>query len=316
MLACDLAAAASFHCVLACRCAACPANNCCAAAARRHKLGAWASLAAARDQSGKRKEWWQQPPNGAAMSSAQARAGKTKTGAAPNMAPATINTIRVALDDISIDQDSGWRDLDSERVSELKDAFKNGDSGLGILAIPSLLEDKISAIDGRRCLNNGKATVAALKALMDEWKVAFKTEPSADTGVAVPPDLEWASGQLLAVFEEGLRVDVVRYPSDDRDLVTAWNGLAHDVDSNKYRATTLDLKIRIVNAQRARVAGGDWNLTVKALLAIYGASKRGTIYRWINAAKALSEAVLGVIRPRKDMLQGYVAALLGVRVSD
>lgn len=223
--------------------------------------------------------------------------------AVPNLAPETIDTKIISLDDISIAEDSGWRELDAERVTELVDSFRKGEYGHGILTIPSVLsfQDvlKKSSTDGRLLLNNGKSTVAALKKLYAEWAAAAEDQKEA---------MEWAAGRLLKVFNDGMRVDVVEYPEDDPVLVVAWNGLAHDTDSNRYRPTTIHMKIQIVNAQRRKVAGGDWDEARKSLLKIYGASKRTTVGRWVAAAKNLDQAVLDFIQHRRDLTQGYASA--------
>ena len=66
------------------------------------------------------------------------------------------------------------------------------------------------------------------------------------------------------------------------------------------------MKIKIVQAQVRRAPGGDYKLAVAALLAMYGQSKKGTIYRWVNAAKNLSADVLAFMKHRKDIQQGFV----------
>ncbi len=197
--------------------------------------------------------------------------------------------------DISVAADSGWRPLDEPRVTELMQAFRQGEFGLGILVMPSVLchagVPKVSVHDGRRRVNNGKSTVCALQRLQQE---AAGGEP------------EWLTGQLADILQNGLRVDEVEYGDDSMDLVEAWNGLAHDVESNKWRATTIQMKIRIVQTARSRVAGGDWAATVKRLTDVYGASKRATIYRWVSAARGLDSDVLLFLSSRQDLLQGYV----------
>ena len=39
---------------------------------------------------------------------------------------------------------------------------------------------------------------------------------------------------LAQVFQEGVAVDFMTYPSDDRDHRVQWNVLAHDEDNNKF----------------------------------------------------------------------------------
>ena len=221
-----------------------------------------------------------------------------------NAKPAVLKTERMRLQEISVEEDSGWRDLCEERAEELYISFKGGEYGIGILTIPSILcvgnVPKMSVHDGKACISNGKATVVALKRLFEECQKETKGEGEE----ACPPP--WAAGELYDIFEQGLRCDFVQFSTDDRELVLAWYGLAHDVDSNKYRQTSIEVKIRIVENARARAPGGTYTAAVKTLLEIYGVSKKGTIYRWINTAKNLDEAVLAHIKGRPNLQQSFI----------
>ena len=108
-------------------------------------------------------------------------------------------------------------------------------------------------MDGKYRLNNGKSTIAALQKLKKERAAAIAgaAEVVGSTDSAEP---EWATGRLLRVLKEGLRMDVVVYPAgstesaggSDTLLLMAVNGMQHDADQNKYRVTSLAMKIRIV----------------------------------------------------------------------
>ena len=171
---------------------------------------------------------------------------KARANAAVNAKPKILKTDRILLADISVQEDSGWRELDPERVSELQSSFEGGEYGIGILTIPSMLcvdgKVKESTFDGRGCLNNGKSTVAVLKQLERESQQESQiAEPGVTAGTAgegseaCPPS--WVCGELADIFESGLRCDFVEYQSDDKELVLAWNGLSHDQDSSKYQQT-------------------------------------------------------------------------------
>ena len=89
-----------------------------------------------------------------------------------------LDSKRLMLDELSIAEDSGWRELDSERVAELADLFRAGDYGATTLAAPSVLFGENqqylqSQVDGRIRLNNGLSTIAALKLLEKEYKAAL-----------------------------------------------------------------------------------------------------------------------------------------------
>ncbi len=219
----------------------------------------------------------------------------------PAQAPRVIDNRRIKLDDISIAEDSGWRELDEERIQELTVAFKNGEFGqttLGCASVTADQQDKLktSRHDGRYRLSNGKSTVAALQALAAEYRAAEGTKEG-------PP---WAKGALLEVLACGLRVDVVVYPADDDDNIVAIQGLMHDQDQNKFVATSIEMKVSIVLRQRARVEGGCWELTSKALLQVYGAGKRRTIARWVAAARELDTEVVSHLKHMRQLPHGFI----------
>ena len=229
---------------------------------------------------------------------AKAKANASKATAI-NGRPQILKTERVKLDDISVCEDSGWRERDSGEIAILREKFKAGEYGIGILTIPSILcwdeKPKCSCDDGRYLINNGMSTISALKDLFQDASKHCEEDA---------PD--WVAGELAEIFKSGLRCDFVQYAEDDRDIVVAWNALAHDADSNRYQQTSIETKVKVVQNVRKRVPGGDWQLVAKSLIAIYGVSKKGTIYRWINTAKFVTEALLSHIRGRKDFQQGFV----------
>ena len=96
-------------------------------------------------------------------------APKKSAQRAVNGRPSVLKTERVMLDDISVCEDSGWRDVDAGEIAILREKFRAGEYGIGILTIPSILcwngQPKNSSDDGRWLLNNGKSTISALKEL-------------------------------------------------------------------------------------------------------------------------------------------------------
>ena len=118
------------------------------------------------------------------------------------------------VNDLSCAADSGWRELCEHRVAELTQLFKQGDFGQTTLSAPSALcgPDKQpleSTVDGKIRLNNGKSTIAALQKLKAERAAALADTLAGSTDSAEP---EWATGRLLKVLRDGLRMDVVVYP--------------------------------------------------------------------------------------------------------
>jgi len=232
-----------------------------------------------------------------------------------NMAPRVVRTEEVMLNEISVEEDSGWRPICEVMVTTLMGTFRSGDYGSGILTIPSLLmidnKAAISTRDGRTRINNGKSTIVALKRLEEEYNEEHPSAPTVSppstSAEACPHDLEthWPAN-LVNIFSHGVRVDWVELAQDDADLHFAWNAMIHDADVNKYRVTTISQKIDVAKRYNSRVPGGDWDATRKLLMTVLGSGKRVNIWRWITAARTLSEDVLHILDLRPDLAHSVV----------
>ncbi len=113
-------------------------------------------------------------------------------------------------------------------------------------------------------------------------------------------------GQYDSTTQQQVRVECVRFPEASHDLVQAWNALAHDSETNRFRATSILTKIKVVTDMRARVPGGEWQLVTKRLVEIYGANKKSLVYRWISAARGLDDQVKDCLRQRQRLPQTFV----------
>ena len=258
-------------------------------------------------------------------------APKNKVVKDSNMAPTVVRTEVVLLEDISVEEDSGWRPICETMVKTLMAMFRAGDYGSGILTIPSILlidgTFAPSTRDGRFRLNNGKSTITALKRL----ELEFRAIPTASPTEACPQDAVNASTEacpqavvnasteacphntdtnwpanLVNMFENGVRVDWVRLASNDADLHFAWNAMIHDADVNKYSVTTISQNIAVAKRYNARVPGGDWDATRKLLMSVLGAGKRANIWRWVTGARTLSDPVLKVLDQRPALPNSVV----------
>ena len=201
-------------------------------------------------------------------------------------------TETVALDSLSIAEDSGWRQLDEERVKELEAAFLEGGYGSTTLAGPSIVYDQgnpLVASDGGSVIYNGKHCIAALKRVREKWlALAGSSAPvgsaalalvgspaedgsTAEAGSSAP---DWLTGQLLSVFEKGLLVTKYNFTeSYDNLRHQSMQALAHEEDSNKMLHTTLEQKARVANAYFER-CGRDWAAAQRRWCKGWGKRKR------------------------------------------
>ena len=132
----------------------------------------------------------------------------TKTQGQPQekpVAPGTrvaevIKTGVLPLENISLADDSSWRDTDEEQVTKFGKLIENGDYGNTTLSmVAQVLCDKdgvaIMASDGRAKLANGKRFTAALL----KKKIYITTVK--DAGGPIP---SWAENpHIVKVFSEG-----------------------------------------------------------------------------------------------------------------
>jgi hypothetical protein len=81
---------------------------------------------------------------------------------------------------------------------------------------------------------------------------------------------------LVAAITTGVHVSVVAFAEDDPDVAIAFNVLAHDVDSNRYKSTSLKNMVDVARRYKARTPGGDWPRVSKALETLYGQNKRSS----------------------------------------
>ena len=109
---------------------------------------------------------------------------------------------------------------------------------------------KISRDDGRSVLNNGKHSVAALKAIAGEE----------DFDLDELAGLDWRVGDLVATFSQGLYVDHVEYPKDDKDAQVAMQVFAHELEQNKFRPSSMSDKVQITLNMHKRSPGGEWSV--------------------------------------------------------
>ena len=92
-------------------------------------------------------------------------ASKTNVG---SKGPKFLRSELLAVNEVSVSKESGWRPLDWGRVSELVADFKSGAYGQNTLAPPSLIDSAACLCDGKRRPDNGLQCVAALQILTGE----------------------------------------------------------------------------------------------------------------------------------------------------
>ncbi len=206
------------------------------------------------------------------------------------------SNVRIALGEFCLSPvESGWRDVDTSRISELKTLFRSGGYGQSVFAPPKLLcidgKPKLS-VDGLRVVDDGLSTVCACSELAEEHK-------------ANAEEFAWPQS-LLDIFAKGLPIDEAEYPVDDRDVRVSWNAMVHDEESNRYSPTSIAMKVEVATKMQKKVPGGDWVAVKKELGLIFGKARVSTIDRWIRAARSLEPAVLSKLDERRHLKCSYI----------
>ena len=135
----------------------------------------------------------------------------------------------------------------------MSQAFLGGLYGVNLLRRPTLAYahgDFKLASDGAKALLDGKHTFMALKALLPLYledaaraeaaataaaaAAAGPESATADTAAPATAGREWSTA-LVEALTVGVKVQVMEFDGDERDLGFAWAVQAHDVDSNQYK---------------------------------------------------------------------------------
>ena len=139
-------------------------------------------------------------------------------------------------------------------------------------------------------LADGKATFAALKQLLEEYQQSLADDTFKE---------ETYSEKLLEALLDGVDCSAIEFEDDDDGLVIAWATAAHDLESNKYRASTLKDLVAVAALFNKRQPGGSWEATRLTLERVYGPRRRMLVYRMIIAAQMLEPDVLEALEAAK-----------------
>ena len=198
------------------------------------------------------------------------------------------------------------QDIKAAHMQSLVEVIMNGDFGKTSMTRPSLFVGQdgkpiVSSADGLYVIDNGKAWVAALKECEATYKkleaeLLAACPPLEEASAAcpqvsdIPEDQwpEWALPVLRRTFQEGLLMDYMQFPTEDRFAHAAMQTLMHEADQNKYRIATVGDKVAMVR----RAHAGDWAVTKKQLLDVLGQQKMSAIQRWITLARDVDQEVL------------------------
>ena len=88
---------------------------------------------------------------------------------------------------------------------------------------------------------------------------------------------------VVEIFTDGLRVDLVEYPDGDRTSQLAIMCLSHEQEMNKFSPTSLNDKVTLVMRLYSGRCARNWTDVQKHLQEILGDAKRTTVSRHARA---------------------------------
>ena len=152
--------------------------------------------------------------------------------------PVAHGSEKIAIEDVDLTSESGWRELNPARVSDLLKEWKDGNYGLCIMKEPSI-----------RCVNGKPKMSKEGKLLLADGKHKFKSlcEAKELYGGDSSDEQNWTA-PLVDAMTNGVVCQLQEFPDDDDDIILAFQAAAHDETANK--ALWTDLKDFTAVAQR------------------------------------------------------------------
>ncbi|HJO96325.1 MAG TPA: hypothetical protein QF753_23265 [Victivallales bacterium] len=145
--------------------------------------------------------------------------------------------------DLSLAEDSGWRELDEESTALYVKMIKAGSWGATALRPPRLNNRKCSLVDGKYLLDDGKKITSAIVFLIGELGGEDKIKEMKEED---RPD--WLLEPLYAIMCGEWNLEIVDYEGADESSRIAIQVLAHEQESNKFEPSSNYDKIKICKA--------------------------------------------------------------------
>eukprot|EP00439_Symbiodinium_sp_Y106_P021455 s9123_g2.t1 len=173
--------------------------------------------------------------------------------------------VRVSVVDLSTDPElSGWRPLDARRLEELKASVLVMKLNQSIMRDPQCVVDSEGKVltdhKGLALIGDGMHFVKVLQLLHAELQEGSREESS-------------LSGRLLDCLQNGIYVDHVVFPEQDRLHRIIWYTHCHDEEENKFKSSSLFDKMSLIHTMKAQAAGGSLDEVNAKLIKVLGPNK-------------------------------------------
>ena len=88
------------------------------------------------------------------------------------------------------------------------------------------------------------------------------------------------SGRLLDCRQNGIYVDHVVFPEQDRLHRIIWYTHCHDEEENKFKSSSLFDKMSLIHTMKAQAAGGSLDEVNAKLIKVLGPGSRSKVQKW------------------------------------
>jgi len=221
-----------------------------------------------------------------------------------------VASVKYQIDRISTEEEDCWRDIDEERLEEIKTNIKDGNWGASVLQFARLVGEEDGKIipsphNGLPKVLDGNHIVRVLVELKKEWE-ASKNASAGGTGSAAVAtgeaeetgeDPSWLKAGLKKQFEEGFEFGVFAFVGIAYDEVKhkVWCGHAHEEEQSNVLHTTIwhrHATSRLLFERHAQ----NWSLVQNELTKLLGNKSRRSVGRWMFCGRDLSPAVVSAWR--------------------
>jgi hypothetical protein len=212
-----------------------------------------------------------------------------------------LRTERHKPSQVSVADDSSWRNLDQELVDGHIRTIHAGDYGNTSMEQPTLMAEggvvRVSTHCGGAILRNGKQWMAAMQFI--EKEVAGMSETAR-------ADCEWLVDTLVDHLANGLPLQVFEFVGAPYDRLQhqTMECFKHEESQNEIAKTTVGDRAATALAFYEKHRK-DWALAKQEMLQVMGAAKESTIKRWITLAKELPDGLLPFVKQWRHLPQNF-----------
>ena len=114
------------------------------------------------------------------------------------------------------------------------------------------------------------------------------------------------SGRLLDCRQNGIYVDHVVFPEQDRLHRIIWYTHCHDEEENKFKSSSLFDKMSLIHTMKVQAAGGSLDEVNAKLIKVLGPGSRSKVQKWTRLFRGLHDAIRDALPRFERVPNGYL----------